>query len=41
MDLGADAYFRKPSSLHQFMELGPKVRTMLKNAKRPETQTSS
>jgi DNA-binding response OmpR family regulator len=32
MDLGANEYFRKPSSLKQFMELGPKVRTMLKEA---------
>ena len=37
MDLGADAYFRKPSSLTQFMELGPKVRSMLKNGQQSET----
>ena len=29
MDLGATDYFRKPSSLEQFLELGPKVRQML------------
>ena len=27
--LGANEYFHKPSSLKQFMELGPKVRAML------------
>jgi CheY-like chemotaxis protein len=31
LDLGANGYFRKPSSLDQFMELGPKVQTMLKD----------
>ena len=29
MDLGATDYFRKPSSVDQFLELGPKVRQML------------
>jgi CheY-like chemotaxis protein len=29
MKLGANDYFRKPSDLEQFMELGPKIRTML------------
>jgi CheY-like chemotaxis protein len=29
MDLGASEYFRKPSSLEQFMEVGPRVRGML------------
>jgi CheY-like chemotaxis protein len=29
MKLGASGYFRKPSNLAQFMELGPKVRAML------------
>lgn len=29
MKLGASDYFRKPSNLAQFMELGPKVRAML------------
>ncbi len=29
MQLGATDYFRKPSSLEQFLELGPKVRQML------------
>lgn len=30
--LGANDYFRKPSSLAHFMELGPKVRAMLESA---------
>ena len=34
MDLGADGYFRKPSSLEQFMEIGPKIQTMLREGKR-------
>jgi chemotaxis family two-component system response regulator Rcp1 len=38
MELGADEYFRKPSSLQQFMELGPKVRTMLKHGKRDDAE---
>jgi CheY-like chemotaxis protein len=29
MTLGASGYFRKPSSLEQYMELGPKIRSML------------
>jgi CheY-like chemotaxis protein len=29
MKLGASEYFRKPSDLDQFMELGPRVRCML------------
>jgi DNA-binding response OmpR family regulator len=29
MDLGASDYFRKPSSLEQFMEFGSKVRVLL------------
>ena len=29
MELGATDYFRKPSTLEQFLELGPKVRHML------------
>ncbi|HEY1497901.1 MAG TPA: response regulator [Candidatus Solibacter sp.] len=29
MALGATGYFRKPSSLDQFMELGPRIREML------------
>jgi DNA-binding NarL/FixJ family response regulator len=29
MKLGASGYFRKPSNLEQFMELGPRVRAML------------
>jgi len=29
MKLGANDYFRKPSNLAQFMELGPRVRAML------------
>jgi CheY-like chemotaxis protein len=29
MELGATDYFRKPSTLEQFLELGPKVRQML------------
>jgi CheY-like chemotaxis protein len=29
MQLGATDYFRKPSTLEQFMELGPKVRSLL------------
>ena len=32
MALGASDYFRKPSDLDQFMELGPKVRAMLQSA---------
>jgi CheY-like chemotaxis protein len=32
MKLGANGYFRKPSNLAQFMELGPKVRAMLEDA---------
>jgi hypothetical protein len=28
MKLGASEYFRKPSNLAQFMELGPRVRSM-------------
>jgi CheY-like chemotaxis protein len=39
MDLGADEYFRKPSSLTQFMELGPKVQMMLREGKRPRTES--
>jgi CheY-like chemotaxis protein len=31
MKLGANDYFRKPSSLAQFMELGPRVRAMLES----------
>jgi CheY-like chemotaxis protein len=34
-ELGASGYFRKPSSLEQFMELGPKVRAMLSESQRP------
>jgi hypothetical protein len=30
MKLGANEYFHKPSRLKQFMELGPKVRALLK-----------
>jgi len=30
--LGASGYFRKPFTLEQFMELGPRVREMLGNA---------
>jgi DNA-binding response OmpR family regulator len=29
MELGADDYFRKPSTLDQFLELGPKIRQLL------------
>jgi CheY-like chemotaxis protein len=29
MQLGASEYFRKPSSLEQYMEFGPKVRMLL------------
>jgi CheY-like chemotaxis protein len=29
LELGANAYFRKPSSLDRYMDLGPKVREML------------
>jgi CheY-like chemotaxis protein len=29
MQLGASEYFRKPSSLEQYMEFGPKVKTLL------------
>lgn len=29
MELGATDYFRKPSSLDGFLEIGPKIRTML------------
>jgi DNA-binding response OmpR family regulator len=29
MKLGANEYFHKPSSLKQFMELGPRVRALL------------
>ena len=29
MQLGASGYFRKPSRLDQFLELGPKIRSML------------
>ena len=32
MRLGASDYFRKPSNLEQFMELGPRVRAMLEDA---------
>jgi CheY-like chemotaxis protein len=31
--LGADEYFRKPSSLQQFMKLGPIVRTLLEGTR--------
>ena len=31
IELGANAYFRKPSSLDHFMDLGPKVREMLQS----------
>jgi CheY-like chemotaxis protein len=31
MRLGASEYFHKPSSLKQFMELGPKVRALLES----------
>lgn len=31
MKLGASDYFRKPSNLAQFIELGPKVRAMLED----------
>lgn len=31
MKLGATDYFRKPSSLAQYMELGPKVRDLLRS----------
>ena len=31
MSLGATDYFRKPSTLTQFLELGPKVRQMLES----------
>ena len=30
LKLGANEYFHKPSSLKQFMELGPRVRALLK-----------
>ena len=30
LKLGANGYFHKPSSLKQFMELGPRVRALLK-----------
>ena len=30
MQLGATDYFRKPSTLDQFMELGPRVRSLLR-----------
>jgi len=30
MKLGASGYFHKPSNLAQFMELGPRVRAILK-----------
>ena len=33
MDLGASEYFRKPSSLEQFMEVGPRVRGLLQAIK--------
>jgi DNA-binding response OmpR family regulator len=33
MGLGADDYFRKPSSLEQFMKLGPMVKAMLRERK--------
>ncbi|MGA2737119.1 MAG: response regulator [Bryobacteraceae bacterium] len=29
MGLGASGYFRKPASLEQFMELGPRIRALL------------
>jgi CheY-like chemotaxis protein len=29
MRLGANDYFRKPSTLQQYMEIGPKIRSML------------
>jgi two-component system response regulator len=32
MELGASGYFRKPSTLAQYMELGPKVQGMLDEA---------
>jgi CheY-like chemotaxis protein len=32
MELGASEYFRKPSSLEQFMAFGPKVRVLLQGA---------
>jgi CheY-like chemotaxis protein len=31
MALGATGYFRKPSSLDQFLELGPRIREMLES----------
>jgi DNA-binding response OmpR family regulator len=33
MELGANEYFRKPSSLEQFMEFGPKVLALLQEIK--------
>jgi CheY-like chemotaxis protein len=33
MKLGASEYFRKPSSLEQFMQLGPKVQALLEGRK--------
>jgi CheY-like chemotaxis protein len=33
MNLGASEYFRKPSNLDQFMELGRRVRAMLEDGK--------
>jgi CheY-like chemotaxis protein len=35
MRLGASEYFHKPSSLKQFMELGPKVRALLESPALP------
>ena len=38
MKLGAIGYFRKPSNLAQFMEIGPRVRAILEGFQnRPET----
>jgi CheY-like chemotaxis protein len=31
MELGATAYFRKPSTLEEFLELGPRVRRLLES----------
>lgn len=39
MRLGAIGYFRKPSNLAQFMEIGPRVRAILE-ASENRTETS-
>lgn len=38
MELGANEYFRKPSTLEQFMEFGPKVRTLLQKLHKPSVR---